>query len=756
MCGFAGFLTFERSPLSAVDRHRTLVAMGDAIAHRGPDDAQYYDDGTLALAYRRLSIIDVEGGRQPFFNETGEQLLVANGEIYNHAALRAALATQHRFASRSDCEVLLHGYEQWGEASLERVQGMFAMAIWDLRERKLTLARDRLGIKPLYVCRLPSGVLFGSELKALLAHPACPRSVAWQHVDRQLISQEPSSSYVEGVELLPGGELMVVDAHANTAQRAYWRLADHLGSAPFGEDAHRYSQAYAGLLEQVTVQHLQRDVGAGIHLSGGVDSSLIAGIVANHERDVPCFTVIERTTYLDGDAEAADRLTRRLSMPWVPVRFDYRSVVDEMDLGLERIEESVWMMDSPRLDVEWLFKEELHRVARARYPQLKVVLLGQGADEFAGGYSQRLGAMRGRWSDYLREEVRPNLVFHHSLQHRSTDGLWALLSHRPQAGAPAPYHQMSLLLSRQLQHHNLWHEDRTSSWNSLEARVPFLDHRLVELLASVPANLHERLFWNKAIVRDALDRFIPGHVLRQPKIGFLQGRDTSSQDVILHNLLRKAAPDFCDKYLHSGEGPFDAQKVEQLIDQALNRGPDSGAAARKAVQCMAISIFERQLRESDRIQPVKRARAALSTMEPDDWKSWALEMNAPPKCEHRWQPSQRVALRPGVDILVPVNDDGRRFSFLRDGAVAGQITLAQPSDWPAVFLKNLGNKLTSDFTVQDWLEEFDITLEALAEILNILFHQGVVAAPIAGARQVAPVSEDAPAESDVDEVASEM
>jgi len=726
MCGFAGFLTFARVPLSAVERHRTLMAMGDAIAHRGPDDAQYYDDGMLALVYRRLSIVDIDGGRQPFFSESGEQLLVANGEIYNHAALRADLQARHRFVSRSDCEVLLPGFAQWGESCLDRAHGMFALAHWDLKERKLTLARDRLGIKPLYVCRLPTGILFGSELKAMLAHPACPRSLAWHDIERSIVSRPPSSSYVEGVELLPGGELMTVDGRGRATQRRYWQLADHLGGAPHGGDAQRYTDEYARLLEEVTIGHLQRESGAGIHLSGGLDSSLIAGIVARHDKNIPCFTAIERASYLGGDAQAAARLTSRLSLPWVPVRFDYRTLVDEMDLGLERLEEAVWMMDCPQIDLEWIFKEELHRIARQRYPRLKVMLLGQGADEFAGGYSRRDDAMRGSWGEYLREEVGPSLALEDSRYARSPNDLQELRA-AANGGALAPYHRMMLLLTRQLQNHNLWHEDRTSAWNGLESRVPFLDHRLVELLASVPSSLHERLFWNKRIVRDAMEHFVPGLGLDQPKLGFLNGRDTTSMDVTLHNLLRKATPDFREKYLHEADSPFDPRKIESLIEEALGRGPTSGAATGRLLQCMAVAIFERQLRDPRAtVRARTAARPVLPLMQVRDWHAWTTEMSAPAKCTHPWQTGERVMLREGIEILVPRDNDGRRFCFFQGGRAAGEIALSQPAHWVAGFLKNLGTDAARDFTVQDWLDECDVRMAEFAEVANILFHQGVV------------------------------
>ena len=739
MCGFAGFLTYGPGVWTGIDRRRTLVSMGDAIARRGPDDTQYYDDGTLALVYRRLAIMDVGGGRQPFFDERREKLLVANGEIYNHEALRVELAATHRFRSRSDCEVLLHGLEAWGVSTLERLQGMFALAHWNTKDGILTLARDRLGIKPLYICRLPEGFLFASELKALLAHPKCPRTVAWNEVDRQPISLPAAASFVKGVELLPGGECITIDAHGRANSHAFWRLNEHLGSAPFGTDIAKYSGAYADLLEEVISQHLQREVGAAIHLSGGVDSSIIAGVISAIDKSVPCLTVVERNSYLDGDVNAAQRLTSRLGLPWLPVRFDYRTIVEDMRWDLSRLEEAVWMMDSPNLDVEWLFKAELHRVTREHLPDVKVILLGQGADEFAGGYSRRIDAMRTRWSDYVSEEILPNLAFDDAMRGLGSNEHWHIAKYRQTADAPAPYHQFMTLLTRQLQHHNLWHEDRTSSWHALEARVPFLDHRLVELLASVPATLHERLFWNKRIVRDALQRFLPGHLLTQPKMAFLDGSDGSSKEVMLHSILSAVVAEFREKYVRSPDGPFDPEKLDSLLQRALSRGPNCVPAMQDALKCIAISIFHRQVQQPfdcSSIQP----RESLRLMAEDDWVGWSRDMTLAPKCRHPWDPSERIEVLPGIEFMAPIHRQAPRVCFFRDGSLAGELSLDGSAAWVAVLIRNLGTQAAAQFTVQDWLDEFDIELNALSEVLDILFHLGVV--------RPAPIPPDAGIDSD--------
>ena len=714
MCGFAGFIQYEPAATEAVVRRRTLVAMGDAIAHRGPDDVQYYDDGTLALVFRRLSIIDLEAGRQPFFNERNDALLVANAEIYNHLDLRRELESAYHFRSRSDCEALVHGFERWGVATLARACGMFALAHWDIAKRRLTLARDRFGIKPLYVCSLPTGLLFGSELKALLAHPQCPRTLAWPDVDRPLGAQPVAASYVEGVELLDAGSWFELDVAACRSRRGqYWRLEDSLGTAPFGNLAQRYVDGYAELLASVTEQHLQRDVGAGLHLSGGVDSSLLAAVAAARGTRLPCFTIVERTSFLEGDAASAQRLCQRLGLPWMPVKFDYRQVASDLDFDLERFEEAIWMMDSPRFDLEWIYKSALHGVIRSREPGMKVVLLGQGADEFAGGYSCRIDTSYERWTDYLTTEVADYWQQHQGGafgQRQAIPGEWSA------------YHRFMSLVRGQLHHHNLWHEDRTSSWHSLEARVPFLDHRLVELLASVPAALHESLFWDKHIVRTALERFVPGFSLPQAKIGFLHGNDLGSLHLAAFRVLRSIAPAFREKYLATSGGPFDPRKVLGLIEHAFKRGPGSEEALYQALQCISVSVFERQLREPP-IAWRAPATPPLAIMSADDWETWANEMPAPPVCGAEWHPGEPVVLQENVEIVF----DGAAFHFLRDGELAGELSVPSVMGWEFQLLRNLANPACAGFTVQDWMDEFELDQPTLAGLLDILVHMGVLA-----------------------------
>lgn len=730
MCGFAGFLTFGHPDSRSEERRRLLERMGREIVHRGPDSVSYFDDGTLALVFRRLSIVDVHGGGQPFVNQARNLACVVNGEIYNQAELRRELETRHAFNSRSDCEAVLHGYAEWGVGALRRLNGMFATAIWDAAARRLFLARDRLGIKPLYTCRVAGGLLFGSELKAMLAHPQCPRALDWSLLDRNLVMQSPRSTYVRGIDFLPGGEYLALSADGASQSGRYWQIEDYLGTAPYGRNAAAYRERYRDLLQCVTLEHLQSDVPVGLHLSGGLDSSLLATIVRRSGRQIPCFTAVKRTTYLVGDVKAAGDLAQRLALTWHPVLFDYHTVLDDLQFDLARLEELVWMMDSPRFDLEWLLKGELNRVARHVYPDLKVLLTGQGADEFAGGYSQRINTAHRCWADYLRAEVEPSVRLDFATDQEIPFDLGQLIDLPQNPGRPAvgTYHQMMRLMVRQLQHHNLWHEDRTSSWHSLEARVPFLDHRLIELLASVPESLQAELFWRKEIVRDAMRHFLPDYADDRPKVAFFETNDTRSVDLIEHGIITRVAEQFREKYMESPSFAFDRDKIGALITRVVTRAPNHVRLAQQLRQCMVIAIFERQLErcESPFAGGLPRSRTPLDVVQASDWPSVDIAMNAPPLLQPCWSLDDRVRLPEGSEVLTSLHKEGReRYLLIAEGAVCARIELAA-GHWLGKFLCELGTPVTADYRLRDWIDRYGVAAEQFLDNLSTLFQCGFV------------------------------
>lgn len=708
-----------------------LGRMGEQIVHRGPDSVAYFDDGTLGLVFRRLSIVDVPGGNQPFVNAARNLTCVVNGEIYNHGALRRELEARHAFVSRSDCEAVLHAYAEWGIGALPRLYGMFAMAIWDAQRRRLLLARDRLGIKPLYTCRVPGGLLFGSELKALLAHPQCPRALDWRVIDRSLVVQNPRSTYVHGVDFLPGGEYLALAADGAAQSGCYWEIDSHLGTAPYGDNATTYRDRYRELLECVTLEHLQSDVPLGMHLSGGVDSVLLAAIIRRSGRHLPCFTAVKRTTYLAGDVQAAGALAERLDLPWHPVLFDYRTLLDDLEFDLERFEEMVWMMDSPRFDLEWLFKGELNRVAHDVYPDLRVMLTGQGADEFAGGYSQRINTRHRGWADYLRAEVLPSVLLESASRQEIPFELGQLMPAPDRTGQrpSGMFHQMMRMMIPQLQHHNLWHEDRTSSWHSIEARVPFLDHRLVELLASVPESLHAQLFWRKQIVRDALCHFLPGYADDRPKVAFFETNDMRSVQLIEHGIVARIAAPFREKYMASPGCLFDRDKLGALITRVMARAPNHAQLAQQLKQCMVIAIFERQCRDSGSrfAAAAARSREALHVVQANEWESLRVAMHAEPVLYAVGNLQQRVRLAEGAELVTSLRGDGReRFMLLAEGRVCAQIELAAGNPWLGKFLKEIGTPGTADYCLRDWIERYGVAPEQFLDTLAVLYQCGLV------------------------------
>jgi asparagine synthase (glutamine-hydrolysing) len=729
MCGLAGFLTFDAatSLRGREERRAVLAAMSAQVARRGPDDETLFDDGALALAFRRLSIVDVAGGRQPLSSEDGSLVVAVNGEIYDHEALRGRLRREHRFATRSDAEVLVHLFEERGTDAFALLHGMFAAVVWDARSRRLVLARDRLGIKPLYVARTPDGVLFASELKALLVHPGCPTELEWADVDASFLDlpqwfpMTPGRlpSYVRGVEHLPGGALLEATPAGDVRTRTWWSLepalARSLEEPP--RPAAAYAAEYADLLEDVVRDHLMSDVPLGALLSGGLDSSLLVALAARGRHDVACWSVLADTTLASGDVQRARSLCRRLGLPFHPVRFD-EGFLDALDFGLPELEYFVWTLDGPKLDPDWLLKHELYRYAKTATPEVKVALVGQGADEFAGGYSRTNGVAR-TWAAHLERRRRL-----HVEARRRAAGVDPRLA--PFLAEPPPrgdaQHDDAREALEHLQYHNLWHEDRTSSAHGIEARVPYLDHRLVELLASVPPALHAELFLDKAIVREAARRWLPPEIASAPKVPSWLSRDPSSTLETMRRLARRAYAGFRESYLGDGSGLLDADAMETLHARTEGPGGASVAAAKTLLLLMAVAVFDRLCRrlrsghEVRRLLPPSPLVAEPDFAEPDA------------RAEHAVPASGGAVAVAGVRVpassTILVDLGGRRARLESEGAIRGALDVeddvwvldllhevsARPGSSAGALAAGLGRdaseveQVLSEFVEAGWLE----------------------------------------------------
>ena len=394
MCGIAGRFNFD--PLRPVDR-TVLESMTDAIAHRGPDASGYHIGPGIGLGHRRLSIIDLATGDQPLANEDGTIWTVFNGEIYNFADVRAELeARGHRFRTGADTEIIVHGYEEWGERCVDRFRGMFAFAIWDSRARRLVLVRDRLGIKPLYYSEIPGvGVVFGSELKALVEDPDVPREWRPDAIDAYLTLlyiPAPMTVY-RSVHKLPPGHVLVAEKQTVRTFR-YWDLAFQGDEARDGRpeglrygrggrpEGSRYSeeeyleQLDALLRESVALRQIS-DVPLGAFLSGGIDSTaVVAYMVETSPR--PPVTISVGFDHADYDELAhAQTVARHLGC-----EFHERTVTPDVAALLPKL---AWHFDEPFADSSAV---PTYYVSKAARELVTVALSGDGGDELWAGYSR--------------------------------------------------------------------------------------------------------------------------------------------------------------------------------------------------------------------------------------------------------------------------------------------------------------------------------------------------------------------------------
>ncbi len=593
MCGIAGRFNFD--PLRLVDRD-VLAAMTDVLAHRGPDAAGAHVAPGIGLGHRRLSIIDLATGDQPLSNEDGTIWTVYNGEIYNFADVRAELiAHGHRFRTSSDTEVIVHGYEEWGELCVEKFRGMFAIAIWDAVARRLVLARDRLGVKPLYYAELPGiGVVFGSELKALLEDPDVPREWRADAIDAYLsllYIPAPATIY-RGIAKLPPAHVLVAEKGATRTFR-YWDLEFTGDGDPRRED--EYLEELDALLRESVALRQISDVPLGAFLSGGIDSTAVAAYMVETSARPPV------TISVGFDQEAYDELSHaRTVAEHLGCEFHQRTVTPDIVSLLPKL---AWHFDEPFADSSAVPTYYVSKEARAL---VTVALSGDGGDELWAGYArhrvehfeQRARTVLGpasRVAGWLGRALPLSLKGARALRHLAhrPDHAYALKHaygmFEPDAktrlyspGFAQAVGDADVLAAfrdtyRRCGSHDaldralyvdvhtymvddiLTKVDRMSMAVSLEAREPLLDHRLLEFAASVPSSLKLKEGRTKHLLRRVLDRRIPKHILERRKRGF---------DAPIGEWLRGPLRPMADALLEDGRlrerGIFNASEVTRL------------------------------------------------------------------------------------------------------------------------------------------------------------------------------------------------
>lgn len=556
MCGIAGVLHLDGEPASPVIVRR----MTDAIRHRGPDGDGQYCDGPLGLGHRRLAILDLSpAGHQPMMSGDGRYVLSYNGEIYNFLELRAELEAAGRtFRSRSDTEVLLAAWQEWGEACLGRFNGMFAFALWDRAERELVLARDRYGIKPLYFGQFASTVVFGSEIKAMIVVPGVGRELDREGLLEYFTFQNffTCRTLFKGVSLLPAGHVLRVRASASGLPdpRQWWDFCFEEPSHP--ASAEEYAEELDRLFRQAVRRQLVSDVEVGSYLSGGMDSGSITAMAA---RDLPNLKTFTCGFDLRSASGLELQFDEREAAEFMSYRFrteHYEMVLKagDMERCLSRL---AWHLEEPRVGQSY----PNFYIAQLASKFVKVVLSGTGGDELFGGYPWRY--YRAVVNDDFEHYVDKYYVFWQRLvdnrhlrrvfapiwgdvQHVWTRDIFrdVFRHHAPSLTRPEDYINHSLYFeAKTFLNGLLVVEDKLSMAHSLETRVPFLDNDLVDFAQRLPVrmklgNLDEvvrinenepgpktKLFFQKAkdgkrLLRRMMERHIPSEVAQREKQGF--------------------------------------------------------------------------------------------------------------------------------------------------------------------------------------------------------------------------------------------
>ena len=573
MCGIAGQFNFQRH--EPVERE-TIVRMADSIAHRGPDDEGFFITGPVGLGFRRLSIIDLAGGHQPMSDAEETVWIIFNGEIYNYRELRAELQKKgHQFRTNSDTEVIIHGYKEWGTDVFNHLNGMFGLAIWDVRNRRLVVARDAMGIKLVYYKIRNGQFTFGSEIRPILAAQDSKPEV--DPVALKLFLQfryTPSPLTIfQGIRKLAAGTMLVVEKGKCREERWY-----NFTPVPFPrpkeetEAARELLELYKGAVQR----HLLSDVPVGILLSGGLDSGLLLALMNEQGGPWPAYTIGYGDSFADDELRDAAETATLLGARHITVRLDQ----DEFERSLPRIVECLEEPIASSSIVPMYFVSQ-----RARQ-DVKVALIGQGPDELFGGYKRHLGVRYGEWwrglpaglrsvigyavnglprnemlkraihslgvenrlkryqdvfslapeeriEGLFRDDVLPQKQGNHELLEYWRD-LTPQMEHTDELGG-----FQLLEIRSSLPDELLMYADKLSMAHSLEVRVPYLDRTVVEYVQRLGANLKVRNGTRKWLHRQVCRNYLPRRILKRKKRGFA----VNVVDRWFHSSLQGKLPD---------------------------------------------------------------------------------------------------------------------------------------------------------------------------------------------------------------------
>lgn len=611
MCGICGTYRFDGRDVD----ESLLVAMSNIIAHRGPDASGTYvsRNRRVGFGFRRLAIVDLSpAGNQPMSNEDGSVWIVYNGEIYNHLKIRKDLeARGHKYKSRSDTETVIHAYEEYGEQFVHKLEGMFAIALWDEKKERLLLYRDRIGIKPLYYNISENQLIFGSEIKAILRHPAVKREVneiALYHYLTFINTPVPHTMF-KNIFKLESGHYLVVDRHGNIANNEYWDATVQKGDEDY--DSEEYcKRRIRELLTEAVEKRMMSDVPFGVFLSGGIDSSTNVALMSQlMTRPVDTFSVA-----IEGQPEFNEfQYARQIRDLF---KTNHHEIVITSDTFLEFFPKMVYHQDEPLADPVCV---PLYYVAKlARDNGTIVVQVGEGSDEQFCGYNSyaqvlklhyRFGSLQklpkvvtrslyrslvpllaAQKKDY-RQNILKNLLygdelfwgnaiafyetekhkllskdFAHRLDGQRSFDIVNTYFNKITSAKDADYAEKMIYweFKNRLPELLLMRVDKMTMATSVEARVPFLDHKLVEFTMNIPWTLKIRNGETKYILKKAVEGLIPDNIIYRKKIGFTG----SSKNMLTGKIYQFAK----GVLLNGNDSYFSREYVSRLLDEYERKG----------------------------------------------------------------------------------------------------------------------------------------------------------------------------------------
>ncbi|NQT21929.1 MAG: asparagine synthase (glutamine-hydrolyzing) [Candidatus Omnitrophica bacterium] len=617
MCGIAGIIDFKGRGIES----EKLQAMTECVSHRGPDDTGYYKDKFVGLGFKRLSIIDLETGHQPMSNEDGSIFVVANGEIYNFDELRSILRSRnHSFKTTSDTEVIVHAYEEWGKACVEKFNGMFAFVVYDIKNRSVFLVRDRLGIKPLYYSFINGLVLFASEMKSILNYPHFPRSANLSAISSYLTFRYPQGvrTVFSGIKRLAPGHVMEVTT-SGTEIRQYWQIPFHDRKEDRGEKF--YLQEIKRLLSLAVKRRMISDVPLGAFLSGGLDSSIVVVLMSQFSnKAVKAFSIgFAEEGYNEFDF--SKRVSDIYDAEYYPILL---SKIDYMNMLPKMIRQKDAPLSIPH-------EVALYQLCVELKKHVTVVISGEGADELFGGYGRvqrspmdfkKISFVNNYVPSFMRKQLFKLLGA--GLQAGKWKAINSHMDHFFSVYNWIPFEEKWSLFTDELNHQLNFDEQEINEWRSdfeyvqrgdpydrilymfekrhllclldrldsmsmaaaVEARVPFVDHELIEFVSTIPS--HYKLKWrsplhrfralfansfetsekfdeSKAILRKFAKEILPPEITSRKKLGFPVPLDSW----IKQGLIKQAKDILLDER-SCRRGIFRKDRIEKLLNNQQN------------------------------------------------------------------------------------------------------------------------------------------------------------------------------------------